>query len=92
MPADLKSLPSISQQAVQALERCIKSHHVAEIDYTDAEAGHCTIRLRAGYIRYNSAHHVVLWGMPEDADHWEELVLDRIRSVRDTGEVFEPTW
>ena len=50
-PADLKSLPSIGQQAVQALEGCIKSHHVAEIDYTD-----------------------------------------RIRSLRDTGEVFEPTW
>ncbi len=34
--------------------------------------------------------------VPEDAlrtaEHWEELRLDRIRSVRDTGEVFEPTW
>jgi len=30
--------------------------------------------------------------MPEGAEHWEELRLDRIRSVRDTGEVFEPTW
>jgi predicted DNA-binding transcriptional regulator YafY len=91
-PADLKSLPSTGQQAVQALEGCIKSHHVAEIDYTDAEARHSTIRLRAAYIRRNSAQHVVVWGMPEDADHWEELRLDRIRSVRDTGEVFEPTW
>src|SRR5450759_4430873 len=91
-PDDLKSLPSIGQQAVQALEQCIKSHHVAEIDYTDAEPNHRTIRFRAAYIRHNSSDHVVVWGMPEDADHWKELRLDRIRSVRDTGEVFEPTW
>jgi hypothetical protein len=90
--ADLKSLPPIGQQAVKTLEGCMKSHHVAEISSTDAEARHRTIRFRAAYIRYNSAHHVVVWGMPEGADHWEELRLDRIRSVRDTGEVFEPTW
>jgi hypothetical protein len=89
-PADLKSLQSIGQQAVQAREGCIKSHHVAEIDYADGEARHRTIRLRDAYIHYNSAHHVVVWGMPEYADRWEELRLERTRSVRDTGEVFEP--
>jgi predicted DNA-binding transcriptional regulator YafY len=89
---DLKSLPAIGQQSVPVLERCIKSHHVAEIDYTDAEANHSTIRLRPAHIRFNSAHHIVVWGMPEGAEHWEELRLDRIQSVRDTGEVFEPTW
>jgi hypothetical protein len=91
-PADLKSLPSIGQQAVEAPEAGISSHHVAEVDYTDAEVRHRIIRLRAAYIRYDSAHHLAVWGIPEGADRWEELRLDRIRSVRDTGEVFEPTW
>lgn len=91
-PEDLKSLTSIGQQAVQALERCIAEHHIAEIDYTDAESERSHIRLRPAYIRYNHAHHIVVWGMPVGVDHWEELRFDRIHEVRDTGEVFEPTW
>jgi len=91
-PEDLSSLPSISQVAAQTLDRCIAEHHVAEIDYTDAKGERSGIRLRPAYIRYNRTQHVVVWGMPVGADHWEELRFDRIHEVRDTGEVFEPTW
>ncbi len=90
--AELEALPEISRDAVHALERCIEEHHVADIDYTDAEGRKSTIRLEPAYIRYNSAHHLVVWGMPVGADHWEELRFDRIHAVRDSGEVFTPTW
>ena len=88
----VRALPAIGQQAMHRLERCIKTHHVAEVDYTDAEGRRSAIRLRPAYIRSNAAHHVVVWGLPSDAEHWEELRLDRIHAVRDTGERFEPTW
>jgi hypothetical protein len=91
-PKDIKSLPSISQQAVHALESCIAEHHLAEIDYRDAEGRQKLIRLRPGYIHHNTAHHIVVWGFPDDADHWIQLRLDGIAGVRDTGDVFEPAW
>src|SRR5712692_10300549 len=87
-PDDLKSLPSISHRAAQVLERCIDQHHIAEIDYTDAGSVRSKARFRPAYIRYNRTHHVVVWGMPADGDHWEELRLDRIHGVRDTDERF----
>jgi hypothetical protein len=40
----------------------------------------------------NRVGNMVVWGVPLDADHWEELRFDRINGVQDTGEVFEPTW
>src|SRR5467141_3627332 len=91
-PEDLKSLPAIGQQAVHVLESCIAEHHFAEIDYTTAEGRQETIRLRPAFIRYNTTHHIVVWGFPVGADHWIQLWLDRIAGVRDTGDVFEPTW
>jgi len=102
LPAEFETSrePSAEQMSAQsvlrpeelhALERCIAEHHVAEIDYTDAGGKRSTIRIRPAYIRYNSAEHLVLWGIP-DAGHWEELRLDRMHSVRDTGEEFTPTW
>jgi hypothetical protein len=86
---DLRSLTSIGHAAGQTLEHRIAEHHFAEIDYTDAEGEPTRIRLRPAY---NQTHHVVVWGMPTSADHWEELRFDRIHEVQDTGEVFEPTW
>ena len=91
-PEDMKSLTYIGHAAVKTLELCIAEHHVAEIDYTNAEDERSRIRLRPAFIRYNRAQHVVVWGMPAGADHWEELRFDRIHGVQDTGEVFEPTW
>ena len=91
-PEQLLALPGPSQEAIQTLERCIESRHVAGVDYTDAAGDESTIRIRPAYIRHNSAGHLVLWGIPTDRDHWEELRLDRIRSARDTGEEFTPTW
>ncbi len=90
--AELESLPSISHSAVHVLESCIAEHHVAEVDYTDPDGSRKTIRLRPAFIRYSRAHHIVLWGFPEGADHWIELRLDRIGRVHDTGDVFEPSW
>ena len=78
----LLALPGLSQEAIQTIEGCIESHHVAEVDYTDAAGHQGTIRIWPAYIRYNSAHHLVLWGIPSDQEHWEELRLDRIRSAR----------
>jgi predicted DNA-binding transcriptional regulator YafY len=88
----VESLPALSQEALHTLERCIDAHHVAAIDYADAEGHRSTILIRPAYIRYNTAHHVVVWGIPTGAEHWQELRLDRIHTVRDTGEVFQPTW
>jgi len=51
-----------------------------------------TIRIRPAYIRFNAASHLVVWGIPTDAEHWEELRFDRIHAVLDTGEMFKPTW
>ena len=89
---DLASLPAITQDAVHVLERCIADHHIAEIDYQEPEERQETIRLRPAFIRTSTAGNIVVWGMPADADHWMELRLDRIHGVRDTGDVFEPTW
>jgi hypothetical protein len=47
--------------------------------------------MRAAFIRYSAAEHLVLWGIPDEG-HWEELRLDRIHSVRDTGQEFSPSW
>ena len=88
----LESLPGISQDALDLLQHCIDSHHIAAIDYTDAKGHRNTILIRPGYIRLNSANHMVVWGIPTNAEHWEELRFDRINGVRDTGEVFAPAW
>jgi WYL domain-containing protein len=91
-PEELASLPTITRTNVHTLESCIAKHHVADVEYTDAEHRHSQIRLRPAFIRYNKAHHIVVWGFPVSADHWIELRLDRIGRVRDTGKAFEPAW
>ena len=91
-PDELRALPGPSQDAIHTLDRCIASQHVADVDYTDAAGLRSTIRIRPAFIRYNTAQHLVLWGIPIDDQHWEELRLDRIHGVRDTGEAFTPTW
>ena len=82
---------ALRHEDLHTLERCIDEHHIAEVDYTDAHGKRGTIRIRPAYIRYSAAEHLVLWGIPEGG-HWEELRLDRMHSVRDTGEEFSPTW
>ena len=91
-PEDLESLLAITQDAVHTLERCIAEHHVADIDYKEPQESEEKIRLRPAFIKTSTAGNIVVWGMPPDANHWMELRLDRIRGVRDTGDVFEPTW
>ena len=91
-PEDLESLPAITLDAVHVLERCMAEHHIAEVDYKEPEEREETIRLRPAFIKTSTAGNIVVWGMPPDANHWMELRLDRIRGVRDTGDVFEPTW
>jgi hypothetical protein len=89
---DLESLPSISLDAVHVLERCMAEHHIAEVDYAEPDERQETIRIRPAFIRTSKALNLVAWGFPVGADHWIELRLDRIRAVRDTGEVFQPSW
>jgi hypothetical protein len=91
-PQDIESLPSITKGAVHVLEQCMAEHHVAEVDYTEPDERRSTIRFRPAFFRYSKAHHLVVWGFPDGADHWIELRLDRIDVVRDTGEVFQPAW
>ena len=91
-PHDLESVPEINLEAVHMLERCMAEHHIAEVDYTEPDERLETIRIRPAFIRYSKAHNLVAWGFPVGADHWIELRLDRIRGVRDTGEVFQPSW
>ncbi len=91
-PDELRDLPGANEEAIQAVERCIATHHVVELDYTDAHGLRSLIRARPGYIRYNTANHIVLWGIREGREHWEEYRLDRIHAARDTGEEFTPSW
>ena len=91
-PQDIESLPSITREAVHVLERCMAEHHVAEVDYTEPDERRATIRFRPAFIRYSKAHNLVAWGLPVGTDHWVELRLDRIREVRDTGKMFQPSW
>ena len=91
-PEDLESLPAIALDAVHVLERCMVKHHIAEVDYAEPNERPETIRVRPAFIRTSKAQNVVAWCMPIGADHWIELRLDRIRDVRDTGEVFQPSW
>jgi hypothetical protein len=88
----LKAQNWISQDDLERLQRCIDKRHIAAIDYTDAKGLRSKILIRPVYIRMNSVGNMVVWGVPLDADHWEELRFDRINGVQDTGEVFEPTW
>ena len=78
--------------AIKTLEACIDNHHVARIDYVEATGETDQLTARPGFIRYNKSDHLVLWWMPVGADRWHELLLDGIRSVQDTGEVFTPSW
>ena len=89
---DLESVPDINLEAVHLLERCMAEHHIAEVDYAEPNESPETIRVRPAFIRTSKAQNVVAWCYPVGADHWIELRLDRIRDVRDTGEVFQPRW
>ena len=89
---DLESVPDINLEAVHVLERCIADHHIAEVDYAEPDDRLETIRIRPAFIRTSKAHNLVAWGFPVGADHWIDFRLDRIRDVRDTGEVFQPRW
>src|SRR5690349_24628411 len=89
---DLESDPSINLDAVHTLEQCMRDHHIAEIDYAEPDEAEETIRVRQAFIRTSKAHNLVAWCFPVGAEHWIELRLDRIKAVRDTGEVFEPSW
>jgi hypothetical protein len=89
---ELKALPTITHQALDVLEQCIGDHHVAAVDYRKPQDGRETIRFRPAFIRTSTAHNIVVWGVPDGDHHWMELRLDRILGVRDTGDVFEPTW
>ena len=89
---ELKALPAIGHTAVHILEECIAEHHIAEVGYSEPDEPEETVRLRPAFIRTSTAHHIVVWGFPVDADHWIELRLDRIHRVRDTGEMFQPGW
>ena len=91
-PEDLESFPASTLDAVHVLERCMAEHHIAEVDYTEPDERQETIRVRPAFIRTSTAQNVVAWAYPVGADHWIELRLDRIRGVRDTGEVFQPSW
>ena len=91
-PEDLDALPAIALNAVHVLERCMVEHHIAEVDYTEPDERQETIRVRPAFIRTSKAQNIVAWCYPEGADHWIELRLDRIRAVRDTEEVFQPSW
>jgi hypothetical protein len=91
-PEELKALPTVSHEALHVLERCISDHHVAEVDYRAPQERQEMIRFRPAFIRTSSAHNIVVWGIPDGDHHWMELRLDRIRGVRDTGDVFQPTW
>ncbi|MGH7765558.1 MAG: WYL domain-containing protein [Candidatus Dormibacteraceae bacterium] len=91
-PDEIHGLPGISHVAIHVVERCIEMHHVVEINYKDAAGKSSKIRIRPGYIRYNVANHLVLWGIRDGRENWEEFRLDRLHAAQDTGEVFTPSW
>ncbi len=89
---DLRALTEPSHEAIQTLERCIASHRVVDVGYTDAAGHRSTIRIQPALIRVNQTKHFVLWGIATDEGNWEQLWLERIRDVLDTGEEFTPSW
>ena len=89
---DLRTLAAPTREAIQTLERCIASHRVVDVDYTDAAGHNSTIRIQPAFIRVNQTKHVVLWAIATDEGNWEQLWLERITDVRDTGEEFTPSW
>jgi predicted DNA-binding transcriptional regulator YafY len=91
-PDELMAVTAPSHGAIKTLERCIASHHVVAIDYTDRNGHHSTIRMQPISIRTNSTKHVVLWGIALDDGDLEGLWLERMSDVRDTGEEFTPSW
>src|SRR5436309_3415437 len=88
---EMTAQSALSHADLHTLERCIAEHHEVEIDYTDAKGVRSTIRMRPAFIRHSASDHLVLWGIPDEG-HWEELRLDRMHSVRDTGQEFSPSW
>ena len=90
--SDLASLTPTNLDAVHVIEQCIATRHVVELDYIDAHGVEEQLLAQPGFIRMSSSDHVVLWAIPVDGDHWESLRLDRVRSARDTGKEFVPSW
>ena len=88
----MQALRSSDPVATKTLEECIKDHHIADIEYVEATGERDRVRIRPAFIRFNRSEHLVIWGMPVGADHWEELLLDGVVAVTDTGEVFTPGW
>ena len=79
-------------EALHVIEACIRSHHMALVDYTDESGARETLRVRPAFVRTNPSGHLVLWCMPAGLDEWRELRLDRLHGAKDTGEEFTPAW
>ena len=76
--------------AIRTVEAAIPAHHVLVVGYQSPDKGLETLTVEPLAIRYNPAHHVVLYCWLPDQDTLASLRLDRIASAEDTGRSFEP--
>jgi predicted DNA-binding transcriptional regulator YafY len=77
---------------LRSVAESIRTHHRLIVDYVDAKGEELKLTVDPYKIFRNSAGHLVAWVWRVDKAHWEQLRADRIKSVVDSGEVFEPVW
>jgi hypothetical protein len=80
--------PDEAPPQIKTVESAIKEQHVLEIGYTTKDGEDMVLLVEPEAIRYNTAHHRVLWVWDVNARHQEELLLSGINSARDTGRSF----
>ena len=75
--------------ALKVIEAAIKGHHSVDVVYESPEHGIHTINGNPYGVRWNNAHHLVVWMHVKG--EWEELRIERIKAATDTGDSFDPS-
>lgn len=78
---------------IRTVEAAIAAHHVVRVRYADPRQSEpLELVVEPLAIRYNPAHHIVLYCWVRGGEHLATLRLDRILDAEDTGEGFVRRW
>ena len=69
--------------AVKAIEAAIADGRTVSVVYDAEEHGRETLVVKPEAIRFNNAHHKVVWCRDAETDQLMELLLDRLVEVRE---------